>query len=795
LSTSDITSNVGVKSLHSNRGYEIGVIYLDKHGRKTTTLISPTNTINIPSDNSDTKNKIIVNLANNPPAWADRYKFVFKQVQKKYEIFYSNIVYADGLFRWIKIDGGNRNKIKEGDVLIVKSDYSGVVDNVVTAKVIEIKMQGEDFVIGNTIPTGTTLLLEDAGFYFKIKPEGINVDIDGSSVLSFKTYAKTRDADVVFTPVFSTKQIEAGSRMSVTIQTKAYGAIAFDRKFIKEVTAETQYATVQAFFNAQIGILAEWNTFKTTQVALAEFTADGTQFKVQAHRNGTSSRDIMTDIDFTINYSGGSLIFETEPEEDLASIFYETPATYTITNGLHDTNIHPLDTVFNCFSFGNGVESYQIKDAFNAKELTIDFSPTAVSSEEYKSVKRFADITYSGVYNSSSNVNKLNEFNLSTANFKDDIDKSYGPIYKMKGLESNLHVFQEDKDSFVYYGKDILYNADGSSNITKTNDVLGSQDVYVGEYGISTHPESFDVYAGTVYHTDVKRGVVVKKVNNGLFEISSQGMINYFKKLFRDNAITQIIGKYDQHHDVYVLNIKYNVSDYVTWIYSDKDNGWLGRITFNPEDMCRVNGKFFSFKNGEIYEHNQATNRNTFYGIQSPSSFSFNFSQMPSERKNYKTIELEATDAWDLTLKTDIDKGVVTSSDFVKQEGVFRAYVRNSNDAIDTSLLSCQGIGNTALNGLVLSFTQDLDGFISIGDQIRNVNAVLVGTIVSKTAKTITLNAVANIVNGDFVMCSKPQSAEVSGLLGYHMEVKATLTKNTKTEVFAVNSEAVKSYS
>jgi hypothetical protein len=44
--------------------------------------------------------------------------------------------------------------------------------------------------------------------------------------------------------------------------------------------------------------------------------------------------------------------------------------------------------------------------------------------------------------------------------------------------------------------------------------------------------------------------------------------------------------------------------------------------------MCRVNSKFFSFKNGEIYEHNQSTGRNTFYGIESPSTFSFNFSQL-----------------------------------------------------------------------------------------------------------------------------------------------------------------------
>jgi hypothetical protein len=41
-----------------------------------------------------------------------------------------------------------------------------------------------------------------------------------------------------------------------------------------------------------------------------------------------------------------------------------------------------------------------------------------------------------------------------------------------------------------------------------------------------------------------------------------------------------------------------NPNDYVTWVYSDEgDNkGWYGRLTFNPEDMCRVNSKFFSFK-------------------------------------------------------------------------------------------------------------------------------------------------------------------------------------------------------
>lgn len=77
---------------------------------------------------------------------------------------------------------------------------------------------------------------------------------------------------------------------------------------------------------------------------------------------------------------------------------------------------------------------------------------------------------------------------------------------------------------------------------------------------------------------------------------------------------------------------------------------------------------------------------------------------------------------------------------------------------------------------------------------MRNLSNQLVGTILSKTPTTLTLNAVANIVSGDYVMCSKAQSANVNSLLGYHLQVSGTLTKNTKTELFAINSEVVKSF-
>jgi hypothetical protein len=57
------------------------------------------------------------------------------------------------------------------------------------------------------------------------------------------------------------------------------------------------------------------------------------------------------------------------------------------------------------------------------------------------------------------------------------------------------------------------------------------------------------------------------------------------------------------------------------------------------------------------------------------------------------------------------------------------------------------------------------------------------------------LNAVANIVSGDFVLCHKPQSAEIQGLLGYYMKVDAEFSSTTAQEIYAINSEVAQSKS
>jgi hypothetical protein len=824
MSSSSSFQNIGVaSSLKSNRSYEICQIYMDEQGRKTTALTSATNTLFVPNENAVNQNQIKVSIdpSQKPPKLANRYKFGIKFNTQSYETIPINVFFVDGLYRWIKLDGENKNKIKDGDILIVKNDATGFLPNIIKVKVLELKTQPDNF-ISTTV---TTSIKEPSGLYAKIKQSNFDMQYSTNEFVNYQDNTQTT-TDRPFSylgnfsidnglGVFINRPIKQGSTFSLNLSSH-YSNDSTNIKFEKSYTSKASYLNFKDFFDAEINTGV--NPFASTShpdriynitvvrgtyanVGFAKVFTAGTSatdfyyIKIEGTEAGAGSRYGYLNASCELRYVENIYVFETIPLDIDEGIYYETPETYTITGGVHQYTDHILTKTFNCYAQGNGIESNKIRDAYNEKSLAIDFCPTAVSSDEYKQTRRFADITYSGVYNSNTNVNGLNSFNLYLANFKEDIDKSYGNIVKIKGTDSNLEVYQEDKCSKVYYGKDVLYNADGSSNLTKIESVLGQQEMYGGEYGISYHAESFDEYAFNTYLTDTKRGIVLKKSNNGLFEISSQGMNSYFKKLFRDNVIDNIIGEYDQHHDVFVLNIKMNgdADDYVTWIYSDKDNGWLGRIKFNPEDMVRVNGKFLSFKNGEIWQHNESV-RNTFYGVETPSTFVINFPQEPSTRKNYKTLEIEGTDAWDLTINTDLDLGYVNAVDFNKEEGVFKAHTRLSNAVVDTSLLSIQGIGNCAVTGLVLSFAFELSSDISVGDDVRNLSNLLVGTIVSKTANSLTLNAVANIVSGDYVMLSKPQSVNINSLLGYHLQVSGTLSKNTKTELFAINAEISKSF-
>ena len=260
----------------------------------------------------------------------------------------------------------------------------------------------------------------------------------------------------------------------------------------------------------------------------------------------------------------GLTIFETEAIDVDDDVYYETEETFFINNaGYHQGNTQNqtaslpaiCDLGFgNCFSFGNGVESIQVKDDRFKPVFDIKSRPNIAIIEGYERREDKNKLIYSGAFNENTGYNTLNEFNASRGITK-YMDIKYGSIQKIFARESDLIVFQEDRVSKVLYGKNILTSPDGSGSLSQIEQVLGQDVPFTGEYGISVHPESFGHYEGSMYFTDANRGTVLRLGGDGLTPISSYGMKSFFKRELYGNKGNYNIGGFDPKYNQYVLTM------------------------------------------------------------------------------------------------------------------------------------------------------------------------------------------------------------------------------------------------
>mgnify|MGYP003646146415 CR=1 FL=1 len=207
---------------------------------------------------------------------------------------------------------------------------------------------------------------------------------------------------------------------------------------------------------------------------------------------------------------------------------------------------------YNCFSFGNGLESNRIQDGFNNMFITNGVKASTTVQETYQEEHRKHGIIYSGLYNSNSGINNLNQFIMAEKITK-DLNPTYGSIQKLFSRDTDLIAFCEDKVLRVLANKDAVFNADGNAQLTSNQNVLGQAVPFQGEYGISKNPESFASESYRAYFTDKQRGAVLRLSKDGLTPISKAGMHDWF----RDNLSkhTSLVGTYDSYKENYNITL------------------------------------------------------------------------------------------------------------------------------------------------------------------------------------------------------------------------------------------------
>ncbi len=223
------------------------------------------------------------------------------------------------------------------------------------------------------------------------------------------------------------------------------------------------------------------------------------------------------------------------------------------------------------------IEESRIRGAFNGK--TVDFGVrAAITDNEYAPETREASLIYSGIYNGKTRTNEINQFNPSIPNTK-SIDSSFGSIQKLFAEDNNLNVFQENKVHNILIDKDIIFTAEGSPQITSSDQVLGQVVAYTGNYGISKNPESFAYHAGRKYFTDKNNGVVLRLSRDGITEISNFGMRDYFKTNLK--LADSIVGIWDNNRKKYVLSLQ---EDLVTNTFTGNGSNTTISLAFTKVD-------------------------------------------------------------------------------------------------------------------------------------------------------------------------------------------------------------------
>ena len=629
ISNAEVTyvSDGNTKSLHSNRNYEVGIVYMDEYLRSSTALVSPDNTIFTPASFSNKKSqiKVTIPITQKPPYWATSYKYVIKRAEGPYETIYSNFYYQDTSTNtvYFKLEGQNTAKVKTGDILRVKTDNYGALTSYQTQEALQVEAKEQNFLTpaANVESGGNEPYISElAGVYMELKPTNFNIDIsDETTAWSSPT---ENDASNRNFPSVQIACFRANTSDDVNLAVPEGSLVTFDfdferpekklpskgsriYKYHKTFAASNDYENLYDFvigenidFNGGIdtstddgganenefinttplptksipGAIQGTNRyrFSTTTGGPPSTGASQNNFLYLGIKSGTKGlgRKFKSSIRarISVQIANSIVTFETIPIDVDTDIYYEEDQSYNITGGYHmggtqnQTSSVPAITTlgaFDCFAFGNGVESFKIEDSLVGQSFTLGQRVTSVSDQDYKEADRYAGMTYSGLYSEETNVNRLNEFNLGLANFK-DCEVAYGPIEILHARQTDILCLQEDKISYVQAGKDLLTTAAGEGAITSSPLILGHQIARIEEYGISNNPESFDSYGDSMYFTDAKRNVVIQLKGAGsqvaLNIISEYGMRSYFRDLFTGNFGKQKLGGFDPYMNEYVLS-------------------------------------------------------------------------------------------------------------------------------------------------------------------------------------------------------------------------------------------------
>ena len=281
-----------------------------------------------------------------------------------------------------------------------------------------------------------------------------------------------------------------------------------------------------------------------------------------------------------------------------------------------------------------------------------------------------------------SNINEVSRF--TPLNF-DEIDLTKGDIEVLSAENRILNVLQ--KRGCGWYGvySKIIQDNSGNNVLATTDSIITKNNIQylAGTYGIGNQKGSFAKTKLGYFFTDPVRGYQMRKSADGLTPISELYYGQYFIRpiltkynndyIKPNGAVAKMLGYYDYFEEQYVLICPSGTLDGETipnnnFSFNEIRNAYCAFYDFNPEWIICAQDTTFSWKNGQVYIHNNETNYGEFYGVQTYPSVKLVFNSKESLKRVFDAIAYQSNQIWEAPLKGDINTSMINPQTGMRQE-------------------------------------------------------------------------------------------------------------------------------
>ena len=432
----------------------------------------------------------------------------------------------------------------------------------------------------------------------------------------------------------------------------------------------------------------------------ATFTPNNKNYEIEIYRPSQQSASAENQVYYEcgrqyaiLNPETASRVHSGEVTDQ--SVNLATPAEFNFTKGstYYRQRIIALnDTTTILFN----VQDLNIIDDYISAVNSIDGRPNQIDINARRAYYG-ATIRHSEAYQANTNINGLNRF------YPDsfiDVDYSYGSIERIKTRDRFIRVFQQYKIGSIPIYSQINKSPTGVLNVV-TDKLLNPVQYYIGNVGIGTAKESLSSNNYADYGVDNYNGNVWRVSNDGVDILSLVYKINSWatEKLPLRTGNYKVYGAFDRRVNNYICALEQTQTDLPYTITFDEDSkGFESFLTMYPEMMCTLGTLLVSFKDGNLYTHDDV-GYNNFFGVQYDSSITPVFNKNELEKKSYTAVSELASEVWDcpeiITSSNEYGRIKQTSelieADFGELEGDFHAsFLRASNS--DGGLLEGSGL-------------------------------------------------------------------------------------------------------